>query len=145
DALGTPERAIDVPFDYAVIDEHGVLRRAMGGIPLRGSPPAIPPQPTLVPLTRIEGKMYAVFLDPLVSKSGGAVGLIYVFEDVTDNQRLLRQSAIFNAVVAALLWLFTVGVYAAYLKRQWRKSISCAQIPFLEEGETVEFKSSLRW
>ncbi len=61
--------------------------------------------------------MYASFLDPVVSKSHGAVGLISVFEDVTDDQHFLRQSAIFNGVVATLLLLVTVGFSAAYLKR----------------------------
>lgn len=31
------------------------------------------------------------------------------------------------------------------MSRRTKKAISCAQIPFLNEGETVEFKSSLRW
>ncbi len=47
DALGTPERAIDEPFDYAVLGENGVLLRGMGGIPLKTSPPDIPQQATL--------------------------------------------------------------------------------------------------
>jgi hypothetical protein len=144
DALGTPERAIDEPFDYAVLGENGVLLRAMGGIPLKTSPPDIPQQATLVPLNRIENKLYAAFHEPLVSKAG-AVGLISVFEDVTDDQHFLRQSAIFNGAVAILLWVVTVAFAAAYLRRVRPSAISCAQIPFLDEGETVEFKSSLRW
>jgi hypothetical protein len=141
----TPERAIDEPFDYAVIDQDGIVRFATGGIPLKASPPTIPANPTLLPVTPIKGKIYATFLEPVVSKSHGAVGLISVFEDVTENQRLLRQSNSFNVMVTVLLWLVTVAFYAAYLKRVRRSSISCAQIPFLHEGETVEFKSSLQW
>jgi schlafen family protein len=34
-----------------------------------------------------------------------------------------------------------------YLKQllRPRSTITCAQIPFLDEGDTVEFKSALRW
>lgn len=51
----------------------------------------------------------------------------------------------FNGVVAAPLWIITLGFFAAYLTRVRPSAISCAQIPFLDESETVEFKSSLRW
>jgi hypothetical protein len=83
-------------------------------------------------------------IDPIVSKSGQKVGVIKVFEDVTDEQKVLHQSAIFNVVVTAILWSITVALAAAYLRRARVAEISCAQIPFLEESDTVEFKSSLR-
>jgi len=38
-----------------------------------------------------------------------------------------------------------VGAAALYLKHARVAEISCSQIPFLEESDTVEFKSSLRW
>jgi hypothetical protein len=47
--------------------------------------------------------------------------------------------------VAVVLWLVTAGVAAGYLKRCRVAEVPCAQIPFLEESNTVEFKSSLRW
>jgi hypothetical protein len=100
----------------------------------------------LVPVRRIEDKIYAAFLEPIENKSGNAVGLISVFDDVTDDRRLLRESAIFNGGVSAFLWVVTIALSAGYLKRVRRRSpISCAEIPSLDEGETVEFKSSLRW
>ena len=145
DALGTPERAIDEAFDFAIIDNNGILRRAIGGIPLRTSSPVIPVTPTLAPIRQTEGEMYAVFLDPVVSKSGSKVGLISVFEDVTSDERVLQGSARFNAIVSVLLWIITVAFSITYLKRVRPSAISCAQIPFLDESETVEFKSSLRW
>lgn len=145
DALSTQERTIDEAFDYVILDENGVLLRAIGGIPLKASPPQIPQQTTFAPVNRIQDKMYTALVDPLVSKSHGAVGLISVFEDVTDDQRLLRQSALFNGEVATLLWLATLAFAAVYFRRTRPSVISCSQIPYLDEGETVEFKSSLRW
>ena len=51
----------------------------------------------------------------------------------------------FNAFVAAVLWIITVGFAAVYLRRTRVPEITCAQIPLLQESDTVEFKSSLRW
>jgi hypothetical protein len=99
----------------------------------------------LAPIRQIGEKIYASFLDPVVSKSGSEVGLISVFVDVTDDQRILRKSAVFNGIVAAFLWIITVAFSAAYLRRVRPSAISCVQIPTLDEGETVEFESSLRW
>ena len=145
DALATPERAIHEAFDYAIIDKNGVLLSATGGIPLKTSSPAIPTKPIFDPARHIGEKTYAVFLDPIVSQYGSAVGLITVFYDATTDERVLHKSAVFNGIVAALLWAITVALSAGYLRRVRPSAISCAQIPFLDEGETVEFKSSLRW
>jgi hypothetical protein len=145
EARHTPERAIDEAFDYAIIDKNGVLLHAISRIKIKTSSPALPATPTLGPVRQIDDKMYAAFLDPVVSKSGSAVGLISVFDDVTDDEHVLQKSAVFNGIVAALLWVITVVFSAAYLRRVRPSAISCAQVPFLDEGETVEFKSSLRW
>jgi predicted HTH transcriptional regulator len=48
-------------------------------------------------------------------------------------------------IIAAILWSLTVVLVAAFLRRVRVAEIACAQIPFLEESDTVEFKSSLRW
>jgi hypothetical protein len=131
--------------NYAIIDENGVLLSALGGIPLKASSPTIPAKPTLTSVHQIDKNMYVALLEPVESNSGREVGLISVFDDVTSDQRLLKESAVFNAIVAVLLWLITVAFSAAYLRRVRPSAISCAQIPFLDESETVEFKSSLRW
>jgi Putative DNA-binding domain len=146
EASRTPEHAIHEAFDFAVIDAEGDLLRAIGGIPMKASPPAIPQKSVLVPVRRIDDKIYAAFLEPITSKSGSAAGLISVFADVTENQRLLRQSTIFNGAVSAFLWIMTLALSVGYLNQlRPRSSIQCAQIPLLDEGDTVEFKSALRW
>jgi hypothetical protein len=72
--------------------------------------------------------------------------VISAFEDVTGEQKVLHQSAIFNGFIAAILWGITLVVATLYLRRVRVTEIVCAQIPFLEESDTeVEFKSSLRW
>jgi hypothetical protein len=145
DAAKTPERAIDEAFDFAVIDNGGALRWAIGGIPLKTSAPEIPNNAILAPLRHFGGNLYSAFVEPVTSESGQKVGVIRVFDDVTDEQRVLRQSAIFNAIIAGVLWSLAVALAILYVNRARISEISCTQIPFLEESETVEFKSSLRW
>ena len=145
EARHTPERAIDEAFDYAIIDNNGVLIYAVGGIPLKVSSPALPTTPTMTLIRQIDDNLYATYFDPVMSKSGVVVGLISVLDDVTDDEHVLRRSAVFNGVVAAVLWVITVIFSASYLRRARPGAISCSQVPFLDEGETVEFKSSLRW
>jgi len=73
------------------------------------------------------------------------VGFISDFQDVTWAERVLRKSAAFNAIIAVLLWVITVAFFTVYQRRVRPSTISCDQIPCLDEDETVEFKSSLRW
>jgi hypothetical protein len=145
DAANVPERAIDEAFDVAIIDARGMLRWAIGGIPLKTAAPNIPDRPLFVPLLRADGDLFAPFIEPVTSRSGQKVGFIRVFDDVTDEQDVLYRSALFNVVVAAILWVVTVATAAVFLKRPRVADISCSQIPFLKENDTVEFKSSLRW
>ncbi|HKN00574.1 MAG TPA: ATP-binding protein [Candidatus Binataceae bacterium] len=145
DATKTPERAIDEAFDFAIIDSDGTLRWGISGIPLKTAAPNIPDRAMLTPVQLLNGNLYSSFIEPVTSKSGQKVGLIRVFEDVTDEQRVLHQSLLFNVIIAVVLWSLTVGAVSMYFKRARPSQISCAQIPFLEESETVEFKSSLRW
>lgn len=145
DALNTPERAIDEAFDYAVIDASGNLRWAFGGIPVKTAPPEIPDHAMPAQVRDIDGNLYAGFIEPVISKSGRKVGVIRAFEDVTGEQKVLHQSAIFNGFIAAILWGITLVVTILYLRRIPVAEISCVQIPSLNESDTVEFKSSLRW
>jgi hypothetical protein len=145
DALRVPERAINEGFDYAVVDAEGSLRWAIGGIPLKASAPSIPFKPILGPVQESAGKLYIALTDPIVLQSGRTIGLIKVFDEVTDERRVLRQSAVFNFVVTVALTVIFVTLAAIYLKRTRSAAVSCVQLPGLEESETLEFKSSLRW
>ena len=143
-ATQVKERSIDELFDYAVIDGNSELRESMTGIPLRTAAPQAPLKPTFVPARAIDGDLYAMVEDPIVDKSGRLVGLVEVFKEITDEQRVLRETAVFNSVVTLLIWLATVSMAAVFLKRMRRAGISCAQLPFLDESDSLEFKSSLR-
>lgn len=88
---------------------------------------------------------YSSLAMPVTTKSGRSVGLIEVFDDVTDEQGVLRQSAIFNSVVAGIACLVAVAFVAFYLRRIRRREISCTQILLTDESDSIEFKSTLRW
>jgi hypothetical protein len=145
EATRTSERKIDEAFDFAIIDNNQILLKAFGGIPLKTSPLAISASPTFARVHLVNGKTWDVFLEPVKSKSGSAVGLISDFLNVTSDERILRESAVFNAIVAALLWIVTVAFFAAYMRPVRPSIITPSQVPFLDESQTVEFKSSLRW
>jgi hypothetical protein len=112
---------------------------------LKAASSKIPDYPALAPVREIDKSLYSAYTKPVMSRSGRKVAMVTVFEDVTDEQKVLHQSAIFNGFIAAILWSITVVLAALYLRRVRVAEISCTQIPFLEEGDTVEFKSSLRW
>ncbi len=145
DALKTPERAIVGFLRYQRSQNRSSRRWAIGGIPLKTTAPEIPAGVRFPPISQIDKGFFAGLIDPIVSKSGEKVGVIKVFEEVTGEQQVLHQSAVFNIVVTSILWSITVALAAVYLRRTRVAEISCAQIPFLEESDTVEFKSSLRW
>jgi len=63
----------------------------------------------------------------------------------TREQNILHQAAKFNALVATVLWIITVGFAAVYLRHKRVPEITCARLPLLKESDTIEFKSSLRW
>jgi len=58
---------------------------------------------------------------------------------------MLHRAGIFNLFAGGILWLMTMLVGVAYLRRVAPEQITCSRIPTLSEGETVEFKGSLRW
>jgi len=145
DATHTPERAIHESFDWAIVDLNGTLRWAIGGIPMKIAVPEIPDTPALSPVCQVGSGYYSVFFQPVRSRSGRKVGVITVLEDISAERRVLHQSAIFNLLVGVSLWFITVAFAILYLRRTRVPEITCAQIPVLQESDTVEFKSSLRW
>jgi len=145
EATRTSDRKIDEAFDFAIVDNNQILLKAEGGIPLKASPLAMSVTSTFARVHIANGESWDVLLEPVKSKSGSTIGYISDFQDVTWGERVLRKSAVFNTIVAALLWVITVAFFTAYQRRDRPSTISCDQITCLDEGETVEFKSSLRW
>jgi hypothetical protein len=144
-ATRTPERAIHETFDYAILDRANDVQWAIGGIPLKAAKPKIPARSRLISAQQIGTKRFASLTQPIVNKSGNQVGVVSVYEDITDEQHVLHQSAIFNLGVAGILWVTTLGIGAIYVRRTVPEEVSCSRILTLDESDTIEFKSSLRW
>jgi hypothetical protein len=117
----------------------------MYSIPLRALPPSIPKSSQFVPWRQIDGRVYGELDDPIFYKSASPIGLIRVFDDVTDQEKVLVAAAKFNLMVAAVGWLIAISLVALYVKRMQGSQMSCAELLRLDESDQVEFKSSLRW
>jgi hypothetical protein len=80
-----------------------------------------------------------------MNKRGERLAVIRDFQDVTDQQAMIHRAGIFNLFAGGILWLATMVVGVAYLRRVAPEQVTCSRIPALSEGETIEFKASLRW
>ena len=117
EALRVKERSIDELFDYAIIDANGGLPETNSAIPLITNAPKIPATPAFDPVQSIDGALYSVLEDPVFDKSGRSVGVVRVFKDITDEQKVLHETAIFNVVVAFMLSLAAAIPVGIYLSR----------------------------
>jgi hypothetical protein len=110
---------------------------------MKSAVPEIPDNPTFMPTLRIGTGYYSTFVRPVKRRTGRKVGVIRDFEDISDQQRILHQLVMFNAFVAAVLWIITVGSAAVYLRRTRVPEITCAQIPRCKKA--TQWNSSRRY
>jgi hypothetical protein len=145
-ALATSERKVPQSFDYTIVDQSGGLKYVAGGIPLKASPPGVPAAPYAKWFAGSDGSsIWASVINPVINKRGEPLAVIRDFQDVTDRQAMLHRAGVFNLFAGGILWLATMLIGAAYLRRIAPEPVSCSRIPTLNESETVEFKSSFRW
>jgi hypothetical protein len=142
-------RDIDRNVDYAVVDDSGVLRSAIGGIPLRTTPPRgqSASNPTFHLLSG--GKDYAVYCPPVLDAAGNIVGLMAIPRDATLERQTLRSAVRFNTLLALVSWLAVGALTVAYFVRSEgaRRAhlLTLAEALQQQESDTLEFKSSVRW
>ncbi len=94
--------------------------------------------------TQREGQ-FLTDCEPIVDGAGRRIGLITTFQDITDQEDVLRQAAKFNLGVGVAIWFSTVSVFVLFLLRTRGNQVSCSSVLSLDESDRVEFKSSLRW
>lgn len=145
DALQVKRRNIDSDMDYAVIDDSGELRQAVGGIPLTTNRNAVAETLAGGPLVYVHGEPY--FLHPVAVhddklRNGGT---IVVFKNIRVEQQMLWWTVVFNVGIAASCWAVTAALIALHSYRLRGSRLSCEEAYAQEECQTVEFKSSLRW
>jgi hypothetical protein len=136
---------IDRNIDYAVLDDRGNVRFAIGGIPL--SLVGYPKSP-LDEVEEIAGRSaltYALLSVPFVSASGKTVGTITALEELAPQPWFSFSAWLVNLSSSLALAFVGTLIGVRYIPDELRPEELLAEA--LEEGEspTVEFKESLRW
>jgi hypothetical protein len=106
EALSVEERSIDELFDFAVIDHNGVLKKIVGGIPLRTAVPKIPSRTVFSPVEESDDETNAVLFAPIVE--GTAVGGRWQLE-FCDNSRALGNTPNDRDGLAQMIQCLTGG------------------------------------
>ncbi len=140
-AAEVTERQVDLTIEYAVIDDSGRLQNAAGGIPLSTNPAAINQFSGHGSLVTLDGDPYFTVSRQI---AGGVANLV-LFKDVGLEQQMLHNSLRFNMIIAGACWFACAMLMGFYLYGQRGPRITCEQAISQDEGQTIEFKSSLRW
>jgi hypothetical protein len=137
-------RDVNRNVDFAVIDDTGGVRFAIGGVPLqmKWAPESVS-VPTMTNFTA-QGKGYSVLMTTVTNSAGKPLGVLSIPRDRTSEQRTFRSSVLFNACLALVLWAISGTLSAAFLLKEDRERR--AQPITLElalakgEGQEIEFK-----
>ena len=144
DALRVVPSDIDRNLDYAIVEDSGRLRFALGGIPLQ-----IVAAPSLLSdglreIRTSDGLTYGILSIPFHDPTGQIVGRISVFDELPLKPWRSRQAWIVNLISSAALAVI-VTFLAAPLGRKFEPEILFEEALRVGESATVEFKESLRW
>jgi hypothetical protein len=136
---------IDRNLDYAVLDDAGLVKTAVGGIPLKLVEFPKPATGQLNELTHERGPSYGVMAVPFADKTGHTVGMIIVFEQMPAIPWRSGHAWLVNLLSSALLALIGSFIGLAWIPVQLRPDVLLSQALQTGESATVEFKGSLRW
>jgi hypothetical protein len=143
-ASGVTDRQVDLTIEYAVLDDRGLLKNASGGIPLTFSNRELPFLHDSGSIVQINDAPYTTLAQP-IGAILNPVGYVVVFKDIGLEQDMLRHSLRFNLRVAGVGLTISILLAFFYLRDQRGPAITCEQAIRQDEGQTIEFKSSLRW
>jgi hypothetical protein len=136
---------IDRNLDYAVLDNRGGVRLAIGGIPLRL---VEYPKSTMDEVAEIAGRStltYALLSVPFVSTSGKTVGTVTALEELAPQPWFSFSAWLVNLSSSLALAFVGTLIGVRYIPHELRPEELLVEA--LQEGEspTVEFKELLRW
>lgn len=130
--------------DYAIIDDSGNLRFEADELPLKMKLSKISELENLHGLVRRGAKLYYLYSRSIVDSSGSVVGTILIPQDVTGEERVIRQHIVFNAFMTLGSWLAALAVVILYLAiEEWHRRPRATSLEeALGNGESklVEFK-----
>jgi hypothetical protein len=118
---------------------------ALEGYRFKTTAPEIPDGPVFVPLVRASGDLFASLIEPVTSRSGQKVGVIRVFDNVTGEQDVLHQSAVFQLPRRGDSLDCDCGDGSRFSQTPAHSGSLVRANSFPEGKRQVEFKSSLRW
>jgi hypothetical protein len=136
---------IDRNLYYAVLDDRGSVRFAIGGIPLRL---VEYPKPPIDEVEEVAGRntlTYALLSVPFVSASGKTVGTITALVELAPQPWFSFSAWLVNLSSSLALAFVGTLIGVRYIPHEFRPEELLVEA--LQEGEspTVEFKESLRW
>jgi hypothetical protein len=136
---------IDRNIDYAVLDDRGGVRFAIGGVPL--SLVEYPESP-MDEVEEVAGRStltYALLSVPFVSAPGKTVGTITALEELAPQPWFSLSAWLVNLCSSLALAFVGTLIGVRYIPDEFRPEELLVEA--LQEGEspTVEFKESLRW
>jgi hypothetical protein len=142
-------RDINQNIDFAVLDASGNLKFAIGGVPVKTTPPSVPGPSGSQSKLLTSGKSYVVASYPIVDASGTSVGTVAIPREDTLERQTLHTSVWFNIGLAMLSWLTVGSLTASYFARQDKARrahrLTLDEALGQDESDTLEFKSSVRW
>jgi hypothetical protein len=136
---------IDRNLYYAVIDDRGRVRFAIGGIPLRLVEYPTSPIQEVEEVPGRSARPYALLSIPFISVSGKTVGTITAFEELAPQPWFSSSAWLVNIPSSLALALLGTLIGIRYIPDEFRPEELLVDALQRGESPTVEFKESLRW
>lgn len=133
---------------YAILDDFGEVKKALGGFPLRvklNLP--LEMRNDTVYVEHLGGKDYAVWSHQIPPIPALPVGRVLAFDDITGESSVLGLYRRFNIMIASAAWavallLVAVFILRAEVKRR-QQEVSLEEALKAGEGPTIEFKAGI--
>jgi hypothetical protein len=144
-ATGVTPSDIDRNLYYAVLDDRGNVRFAIGGIPLRLVEYPKSHMGEVEEMARRSTLTYALLSVPFVSVSGKTVGTITAFEELAPQPWFSLSAWLVNLCSSLVLAFVGTLIGVRYILHEFRPDELLVDALQKGESPTVEFKESLRW
>jgi hypothetical protein len=129
------------------MDDLGHLLFAAEGLPLKTDTSSIDRLTNIGDAFSSDKKHYLLLSRPITDSFGIKVGTIVIPRDVTEDERVIHQHILFNAIVTATAWVLALLFILWYFgSEEWRQRPRASSLELaLRDGEsqTVEFKKGL--
>jgi hypothetical protein len=136
---------IDRNIDYAVLDDRGGVRFAIGGIPLRLVEYPKSPMDEVEEIAGRSPLTHALLSVPFVSASGKTVGTITALEELAPQPWFSFSAWLVNLSSSLALAFVGTLIGVRYIPHEFRPEELLVDALQMGESPTVEFKESLRW